>query len=59
MNAENVWLVHPNGYFAGQVCKENNLSQTMNKYCVKLENGGEVVDVEEHLIEQVAKNVFM
>ncbi|XP_065663427.1 unconventional myosin-XVIIIa isoform X2 [Hydra vulgaris] len=53
LNGEMVWLVHDNGYSAGQVYKETNVSNGLKKYCIQLNDGTEIIDVDENLIEQM------
>lgn len=57
LNAERVWLVHKGGFAAARVAKRN---ETMQPGCVsdgkcriRLEHGGEVLDVDEEDVEKV------
>eukprot|EP00794_Sanderia_malayensis_P013873 gene13873-15321_t len=55
LDAEKVWLIHAEGFSAGRLLKRKNDSANNledSKCLVKLDHGGEVIEVEE---EQVAK----
>ena len=59
MKAERVWLVHKGGFAAGRMQKTSAISEhgagEEAHVKVKLDFGGEVLDVEEEDVEKVSK----
>lgn len=57
LTAERVWLVHKGGFAAARVAKRNETMQpghaSDGKCRIRLEHGGEVLDVDEENVEKV------
>lgn len=51
-DSEKVWLVHQGGYSAGLLYKQKNADGETYSCKVKLDHGGEVVEVEEDAVEK-------
>lgn len=58
-DSEKVWLVHQGGYSAGLLYKQKNADGETYSCKVKLDHGGEVVEVEEDAVEKVNIVLFL
>ena len=55
LDAEKVWLNHSEGFSAGRLIKKKNESQDDSTCLVKLDHGGQTIEIEEEQISKVNK----
>ena len=53
LDAEKVWLNHSEGFSAGRLINKKNESQDDSMCLVKLDHGGEVIEIDEEQISKV------
>lgn len=53
LDAEKIWLNHLEGFSAGRLIKKNAQSQDASTCLVKLDHGGEVIEIDEEQISKV------
>ena len=53
LDAEKVWLNHSEGFSAGRLINKKSESQDNSTCFVKLDHGGEVIEIDEEQISKV------